>query len=122
LATLGQARRLHVHLASDGYVNSLIPLYIEKIGLDVMSPFEVASGSDVVEIGREFPELVISGGIDKRILAASKDAIDRELERILPVMIARGGYIPTCDHGVPEEVSLENYMHYRKRCIEYSPL
>ena len=119
---LDKSRKLHVHLASDGFVNPLISLYIDKIGLDMMSPFEVASGSDVVKIGREFPKLVISGGIDKRILAAGKDAIDRELERILPPMIARGGYIPTCDHGVPEEVSLENYMHYRKRCLEYSPL
>ncbi|NQU43831.1 hypothetical protein HQ520_11140 [bacterium] len=69
-------------------------------------------------IYRQYPELAIFGGIDKRILAQSKDAIDRELERILPVMRERGGYIPTCDHGVPEEVSYENYLHFRKRSIE----
>ena len=40
------------------------------------------------------------------------------VERILPAMRRRGGYIPHCDHSVPEEVSLENYLHYRKRCIE----
>lgn len=28
------------------------------------------------------------------------------------------GVIPTCDHGVPEEVTYENYLHYRKRCVE----
>lgn len=39
-------------------------------------------------------------------------------ENILPRMRAAGGYIPTCDHGVPVEVSYENYMHYRQRCIE----
>ena len=61
----------------------------------------------------------VSGGIDKRILAAGKDAIDRELERIMPAMRRRGGYIPTCDHGVPEEVSFENYMHYRERMQDY---
>jgi len=32
---------------------------------------------------------------------------------------ARGGYIPTCDHGVPEEVSYANYLHYRRRCVEW---
>jgi hypothetical protein len=36
------------------------------------------------------------------------------------VMHARGGYTPTCDHGVPEEVSLANYRHYRKRCLEFA--
>ena len=86
--------------------------------MDVMSPFEVASGCDVVEIGKQFPHLVLAGGIDKRVLARSKGEIDRELERILPVMRRRGGYIPTCDHGVPEEVSYDNYLYYRKRCVE----
>jgi hypothetical protein len=33
-------------------------------------------------------------------------------------MRARGGYIPTCDHGVPEEVTLEDYRYYRRRCVE----
>ena len=33
-------------------------------------------------------------------------------------MRERGGYIPCVDHGTPEEVSFENYMHYRKRMIE----
>jgi len=33
-------------------------------------------------------------------------------------MRERGGYIPTCNHGMPEEVSLENYLYYRKRCLE----
>ncbi len=86
--------------------------------MDVLSPFEVASGQHVVEIGRRYPHLVMQGGIDKRELAKGPDAIDRMVDRILPAMRERGGYIPTCDHGVPEEVSLANYMHYRKRCIE----
>jgi len=86
--------------------------------MDVMSPFEVASGCDVVEIGKKYPRLVMSGGIDKRVLAQGKKEIDAMVERIIPAMRARGGYYPTCDHGVPEEVSLENYMHYRKRCVE----
>ena len=58
------------------------------------------------------------GGIDKRILAKSKSAIDEHLDHILPPMRARGGYIPTSDHAVPAEVPLENYLHYRKRCVE----
>ncbi|MCD6506190.1 hypothetical protein J7M22_06150 [Candidatus Poribacteria bacterium] len=30
-------------------------------------------------------------------------------------MLKRGGYIPMCDHGVPDNVSFENYVYYRKR-------
>ncbi|HOJ30857.1 MAG TPA: uroporphyrinogen decarboxylase family protein [bacterium] len=112
-------RHLYFHLDTDGYAVSVIPLY-KELGMDVMSPFEVASGCDVVRDGQTFPDIAMFGGIDKRVLAKTKDEIDRHLDRILPAMYKRGGYIPTCDHGVPEEVSFENYMHYRKRILEYN--
>jgi uroporphyrinogen decarboxylase len=115
---IDRSRHLYVQVDTDGNANPVIPLYREAIAMDVMSPFEVAAGCDVVEIGRQYPDLVLLGGIDKRVLAAGKTAIDQHLERILPVMRARGGYVPTCDHGVPEEVTLENYRHYRRRAVE----
>ena len=107
---------LFVRLAKEG---KAIPLY-EEIGMDCMSPFEVASGCDVVEIAKEHPNLRMFGGFDKRILAMGPEAIDREVDRILPYMKARGGYIPTCDHGVPEEVDFESWVHFRKRLLEFA--
>lgn len=113
------AGKLHIQIDTDGNASMAIDLFRE-IGMDYMSPFEVASGSDVVAIGKKYPDLLIRGGFDKRILASGKDAIDREIDRIMPVMKERGGYIPMCDHGVPEEVDFENYMHYRQRMLEFS--
>jgi hypothetical protein len=115
---LDKTRKLHFQLDTDGFSDVAIPLYRE-IGMDFLSPFEAASGCDVVRTGREYPDLLISGGFDKRIMMKGPDAIDREIARIMPAMKKRGGYIPTCDHGVPEEVSFENYKHYRKRMLEY---
>lgn len=115
---IDRARHLYVQIDTDGFSVPTIAIYREAIGMDVMSPFEVAAGCDVVEIGRDHPDLALFGGIDKRVLAMTKAEIDRHVERILPAMRARGGYIPTCDHGVPEEVSLENYRHFRRRCVE----
>jgi hypothetical protein len=113
------SRHLYVQIDTDGDCRPTIPIYREAIGMDAMSPFEVASGCDVVEIGKEYPWLVLAGGgIDKRELAKGKDAIDRMLDRIIPPMRQRGGYLPTCDHGVPEEVDLDDYRHYRKRMLE----
>ena len=115
---IDRSRRLFFQVDTDGWSVPTIPVYRE-LGMDMMSPFEVASGCDVVAIGRQYPDLIMSGGVDKRILAQGKDAIDAMVDRIFPVMQARGGYIPTCDHGVPEEVSYENYLHYRKRALEF---
>ena len=116
---LDKTKKLHFHVDTDGFCVPVIDLY-ETLGMTYMSPFEVASNCDVVEIGKRYPDLLISGGIDKRILAKTKDDIDRELERIMPAMKKRGGYWPTCDHGVPEEVSFGNYMHFRERLAEYA--
>jgi hypothetical protein len=103
---------------TDGFSDAIIGLYRE-LGMDYLSPFEAASGCDVIRTSGEYPDLLISGGFDKRILAKDKDAIDREVDRIMPVMKKRGGYIPTCDHGVPEEVDFDNYCHYRSRMKEF---
>ena len=116
---LDKIRHLYFQLDTDGFSDPAIPLY-KELGMDYLSPFEVASGSDVVRTGREYPDLLIRGGFDKRILSAGKEAIDREIDRIMPVMKKRGGYIPTCDHGVPEEVNFEYYLHYRKRMLEFA--
>jgi len=112
-------RKLFFHVDTDGDARPVISMY-RDIGMSIMSPFEVASGCDVVEIGRQYPDLVIKGGVDKRELANGKDAIDRLVDRIFPAMKERGGYVPTCDHGVPEEVRYEDYLHYRKRCLEFA--
>jgi hypothetical protein len=114
---IDRTRHLYMQVDTDGFADPVIPFYRE-LGMDTMSPFEVAAGCEVLRTAAQYPDLAIFGGIDKRILAQGKRAIDREVERILPSMRARGGYIPTCDHGVPEEVSYENYLHYRKRCVE----
>jgi hypothetical protein len=115
---IDQSRHLYVHIDTDGDARPVIPLYMEAIDMDVMSPFEVAAGCDVVVLGRQYPNLVMFGGIDKRVLAHGRAAIDAYLECVLPPMRERGGYIPTCDHGVPAEVPYEDYLYYRKRCVE----
>jgi len=116
---MDKARPVNFQVDTDGFCDPVIDLYLE-LGMTHMSPFEVAANCDVLRTAAQYPDLRISGGVDKRILAEGKDAIDRMIDRIFPVMKARGGFLPTCDHGVPEEVSLENYMHFRKRCLEFA--
>jgi uroporphyrinogen decarboxylase len=55
---------------------------------------------------------VLWGGIDKRVLARDKAAIDREVQAKVPFLIEQGGWIPGIDHAVPPDVPLENYIYY----------
>ena len=100
-----------ISIETDGNLSELIPLMME-IEVDMFSPFEVAAGNNVVEYRNRYPNLLITGGIDKRALAKDRDAIKDELERVLPVMWSKGGYFPAVDHTIPPDVSLDNYLFY----------
>jgi len=80
-------------------------------GVNYLYPNEVAAGVDVNVFRREFPELALMGGIDKRALAIGPDAIDAELDRVQPA-VATGRYIPDLDHLVPDDVCWDNYRYY----------
>lgn len=103
-----------VFVDCDGYPgNELTALWLDA-GVDAVSPCEIAAGNDLIQLRKDFPKLGMYGGIDKRVLAQSKEAIDREVLGKVPWLLERGGYIPHVDHAVPHDVPLENYIYYRK--------
>ncbi len=61
--------------------------------------------------------MAYTGGVDKRAIAKGGQVILDELDRIAPV-IRGGGFIPSCDHGVPHDISWPNFLHYCKRLAE----
>lgn len=96
---------------SDGFVGELIPIWIEA-GFNVCDPIEVAAGNDLVAYRREFGRRMgFRGGIDKRALAKGGRVMRDELLRLKPV-IEGGGYLPSCDHGVPSDISWTNFVEY----------
>ncbi len=95
---------------TDGNPYKLIGLMMDA-GVNYMWPFEVAAGCDVNEVRRMYPDLALMGGFDKRALAIGREAIDRELERIRPV-VTGGRYIPETDHSIPDDVSWDNYRYF----------
>jgi uroporphyrinogen decarboxylase len=97
----------------DGDITDLVPCFLEG-GINCMFPIEVRAGSDPVALRRRFGrELLLVGGVDKMALREGPAAIEKELRRILPI-VKDGGFIPTVDHRVPPDVSLENYKTYLK--------
>lgn len=98
---------------TDGDHWQLIPLFMQG-GVTGFYPFEVQSHMDVVDIRRRYPRLQMQGGLDKKAIAAGREAIDRELETKVPLVL-QGGYIPHLDHGVPPDVSWDNFCYYRRK-------
>jgi len=101
---------------TDGRPHDIIPAMLDA-GVNLLYPMEVAAGCDINEMQQLFPTLGMLGGVDKRVLARSPEAIDAELERLRPA-IERGRYIPTLDHCVPSDVSWQHYAYYAERLKE----
>ena len=102
-----------IMLDSDGNVEELIPLWLE-CGINFIYPMEVAAGMDVVQLRKKFgKDLIIGGGMDKRILASNKDAIFEMVMSKKSVML-EGGYFPGVDHAIPPDISWENFTYYRQ--------
>ncbi|HRU06006.1 MAG TPA: uroporphyrinogen decarboxylase family protein [Candidatus Brocadiia bacterium] len=96
---------------SDGFIGELIPIWIDA-GMNFCDPIEVAAGNDIVQFRRQFgKDMAYRGGIDKRAIAKGGAVIEQEILRVDPV-IRSGGYIPSCDHGVPHDVSWPNFVRY----------
>jgi hypothetical protein len=103
-----------VMVDSDGNIEELIPLWLD-VGVSIMHPMEVAAGMDVVKIRRQYKKKVgFFGGIDKRILAGTREKMAAVIPPILESCFAEGGFIPACDHAIPPDVSLDNYRFYRE--------
>ena len=90
---------------------------LREAGL-LLPAIEVAAANDLPEFRRTFGrKLAYRGGIDKRAIAKGGEAIEREIERVSPI-IRDGGYIPGCDHGVPADVAWPDYVRYVKLLAE----
>jgi len=102
----------------DGKIDALLPLWLEA-GVNCMFPLEVGTwGADPVKFRQQYgKDLLMMGGFDKHILAQSKEAIEREIIRLAP-LVEEGGFIGFCDHRVPPDVPYANYLFYLEKVRE----
>ncbi len=98
----------------DGNPHDLVSLWLEA-GVNIMFPLEVSAGVDPFAWRQEFGmDLRLRGGIAKAPLVEGGKAIDRELERIRP-LLEQGGYIPHLDHLVPPDIPYAHYCEYLEK-------
>jgi len=103
----------HIIVDTDGDFQSLIPNFIDT-GIDGFLPMDVNAGMDIVKVRQEYPDLKFIGAFNKLEIANGKDAIDREFERLMPV-IRQGGFIPGSDHQVAPSTALSDYQYYTQQ-------
>lgn len=104
-----------VSLDCDGCIDKLIPVWIEN-GVNTMFPIEVGTWNASIAPWRaQYGKMLRGvGGMDKRVFAQDKAAVDREIERLKP-LVELGGFIPCPDHRIAPDAIFENVAYYCER-------
>ena len=101
-----------VSLDCDGKIDLLLPIWLEN-GVNTMFPIEVGTWNASIaplraQSGRE---LRGGGGMDKRVFAKDRQAVEQEIER-LKALVDLGGYIPCPDHRIAPDARFELVAYY----------
>lgn len=99
-----------ITLDSDGNTEVLLGEMLD-CGITGHWPLERAADMDPARLRRNFPDLALLGGVDKRELTKDRAAIREHLLTLAPV-VEQGGFIPHIDHTVPHDVPYENFLYY----------
>lgn len=103
---------------SDGDVS--VPAYwFEEAGIEGILPLERQAGVDIGKLRAEHPGMRFIGHFNKMTMNKGEAVMRAEFERLLP-MAAKGGFLVSCDHQTPPEVSCQNYRLYISLFNEYA--
>ncbi len=103
---------------SDGDVTTTLP-WFDQAGLDGILPLERQAAVDVATLRARHPRQRFIGHFDKRVMSRGQAEVRAEFDRLLPT--ARGGgFLISCDHQTPPEVSYDQYRHYLQLFGEYA--
>ncbi len=99
-----------ISIWTSGNIDALLPIMMSN-GINCTWPVDRNSDMDPIRLRKEYgKELRMVGGIPKQTLFDGPYAIDRELDRLMP-LIEEGGFIPTLDDVVPPETPFKNYIY-----------
>jgi uroporphyrinogen decarboxylase len=102
----------NVIVDTDGNFDVLVPLFLDA-GVEGFGPIERAANMSPLELRKKYGKsFFMIGGIDKRVLNKGKKAIETDVKKTVLPLIQDGGYIPTVDHSIPPDISLDSFKYY----------
>jgi uroporphyrinogen decarboxylase len=99
---------IYARLHSCGNIMRLLPDIMDT-GIDALNPIEIKAGMDPFYIKEKYGGRLVLHGAINAVLWDDKDKVIAEIERTVPMLKEKGGYIFASDHSIPNSVSLENF-------------
>ena len=113
-----EAGAKYVFFHSDGDIRLLLDMLVDA-GIDGINPIERRAGMDPVTLRKEYPRLVLTGGMDntgtlvhgpvERIQAEARELID----------LGQDGGLVIGTHSISPEIPIEHFAAYDALCKEY---
>ncbi|MDA0989318.1 MAG: hypothetical protein O3A51_01025 [Verrucomicrobia bacterium] len=97
---------------TDGRIDMLAK-WFQRVGVNLIGPCEVQAGNELLSLRQELGnDMILEGGLDKRVLLEGPRAITSMLARVVPPMKSSGKWIASLDHRVLAGTTLNSYTVY----------
>jgi len=108
----------YVFLHSDGDIRSILEMLVDA-GIDGINPLERRANMDPATIRRQFPRLVLTGGMcnTDTLIHGPISRIRAEAQELIDM--GRNGGVVIGTHSVSPEIPLENFVAYDNFCRTY---
>jgi hypothetical protein len=105
---------LKVIFHSDGYIMDILPDLVAA-GIDGLNPIEKAAGMDIYDIRKQYPNLILAGGVDVTHLLpfGTPEEVRRETRRMINETGSEGRLLIGSSTEVGNDVPLANYLAFR---------
>ncbi len=96
----------------DGNVGELAPL-LASFGVNCLYPFEAKGNHDLFALRDLLPDFILMGWLEKETInEGNEEAIEPEIRRKVPGLLAKGGYFPNGDHGLQPLATFPNLCRF----------
>jgi uroporphyrinogen decarboxylase len=113
------SRKMPVIMHSCGFVEPLVPGMLAA-GIDCLQVIEVKAGMDLLRLYQNYGEILsFMGGIDVRVMYKNdRREIDAELEKKIPIVKGKFGYVLHSDHSIPANVDHDVYRYFIEKGLQ----
>ena len=108
----------YVLVHSDGNILPILDMLIDA-GIDGLNPLEKRAGMDATAIRRQYPDLILTGGMcnTDTLVNGPVERIEREARELID--LGREGGVVIGTHSISPEVPLEHFVVYDRICRTY---
>ena len=113
-----EAGARYVFFHSDGDVRLILPMLVDA-GIDGLNPLEPRAHMDIVALRRQYPNLILAGGMDNSgtLLHGPAGRVRAEARAIID--LGRDGGVIVGTHSISPEIPFELFSAYHETCRTY---